>query len=169
MSPLLSAFFIFGLRLSDMTLDTLRLLFVMRGRRSLAGLVGFAQATIFVVAITTVIRNVNNVWNIIGYAAGFAAGVMVGMTLEERMALGFGHMRIISSAKGHAVAEAVRRSGYAATVMTGMGKDGAVAVVNCTVRRKDIGTVQSLAQEADPNVFVTVDEVRPLARGHFRF
>ncbi|MBI3359823.1 MAG: DUF2179 domain-containing protein [Chloroflexi bacterium] len=169
MNPLLSALLIFALRLSDMTLDTLRMLFVMRGRKWLAGVIGFAQSAIFVVAITTVIRNVNNVWNIIGYAGGFAAGVMVGMTIEERMALGFSYMRIISSTKGHAVSDALRRAGYAATVMTGMGKDGTVAIVTCTVRRKDVNAVQSLVQEIDPSVFVTVDEVRPLARGYFRF
>lgn len=169
MSPFLSALLIFGLRLSDMALDTLRLLFVMRGRKLLAGLIGFCQAAIFVVAITTVIRNVDNIWNIVGYAAGFAAGVMVGMTIEERLALGFAHLRITSRAKGQAMAEALRRAGYAATLMTGMGKDGAVAVVNCTVRRKDIPAVQALAEQADPNAFVTVDEVRSLARGYFRF
>jgi len=169
LSPILSALLIFGLRLSDMTLDTLRMLFVLRGRKWQAGLVGFAQATIFVVAITTVIRNVDNVWNIVGYSLGFAAGIVVGMTLEERMALGHSHLQIVSSAKGHAVAEALRGAGYAATVMTGMGKDGMVAIVQATVRRQEVAAAKALAQQADPNVFITVEEVRPLARGYFRF
>ena len=169
LSPFLSALLIFGLRLSDMTLDTLRLLFVLRGRKWLAGLVGFAQATIFVVAITEVIRNVGNVWNIVGYSAGFALGVIVGMTLEERLALGHSHLQMVSSGMGHAVAEALRQAGYAVTVTTGMGKDGMVAIVHATVRRKDVAAAQTLAQRADPNVFVTVEDVRPLARGYFRF
>jgi uncharacterized protein YebE (UPF0316 family) len=168
-NPFLSALLIFGLRLSDMTLDTLRMLFVLRGRKWLAGLIGFCQAVIFIAAITTVISNVDNLWNVVGYGAGFAAGIIVGMTFEERLALGHSHLQIISSGKGHAVADALRRAGYAATVMTGMGKDGAVSVVNCTVRRREVTIVQGLAQQADTNVFVTVEEVRPLARGYFRF
>ncbi|MBI3176566.1 MAG: hypothetical protein HYZ35_01115, partial [Chloroflexi bacterium] len=55
MTPLLSALFIFALRLADMTLDTLRVLFMMRGRKLTAGLIGFAQATIFVIAISQVL------------------------------------------------------------------------------------------------------------------
>jgi uncharacterized protein YebE (UPF0316 family) len=169
MNPFLSALLIFGLRLADMTLDTLRTLYVMRGRKWLAAAIGFCQASIYVVAIAVVIRDVNNFWNIVGYGAGFAAGVLVGMTLEERLALGHSHMQIISSGKGHAVAEALRTAGYAVTVITGMGKDGAVSVVNCTVRRRDVPVVKSTAEQADSSVFVTVEEVRPLARGYFRF
>jgi uncharacterized protein YebE (UPF0316 family) len=168
-SPLLSALLIFALRLSDMTLDTLRLLFVLRGRKLLAGLVGFAQATIFIVALSTVLSNLDNVWNIVGYAGGFAAGIVVGMTLEERMALGFSRMQIISPAKGQAVAEALRGAGYAVTTMTGMGKDGMVLVVSATLRRKDVGPARAVAEAADPSAFVTVEDVRPLARGYFRF
>src|SRR5688572_19511130 len=107
-SPLLGALMIFVLRLSDMTLDTMRLIFTMRGHKWLAGLVGFMQAAIVVVAIAQVVKNVNNVWNIIGYAGGYAAGIIVGMVIEERMALGFSHLQIISSEKGAAIAEALR-------------------------------------------------------------
>jgi uncharacterized protein YebE (UPF0316 family) len=168
-NPFVSALFIFGLRLSDMTLDTLRMLFVLRGRKWLAGLIGFCQAVIFVLAISTVISNLDNLWNVVGYGAGFAAGIITGMTLEERLALGHSHMQIVSSGRGQAVADALRQAGYAATVVTGMGKDGAVSVINCTVRRRDVPLVQHKAEAVDPNVFVTLEEVRPLARGYFRF
>ncbi|HVR73813.1 MAG TPA: DUF5698 domain-containing protein [Planctomycetota bacterium] len=167
-SPLLGALMIFVLRLSDMTLDTMRLIFTMRGHKWLAGLVGFMQAAIVVVAIAQVVKNVNNVWNIIGYAGGYAAGIIVGMTLEERMALGFSHLQIISSGKGAAIAEALRVAGHAVTVLTGMGRDGTVNIVHCTVRRSDASVVKSIAEEADPKAFVTGEEVRPLARGYFR-
>src|SRR6185503_21345049 len=108
------------------------------------------------------VKNVNNVWNIIGYAGGFAAGIIVGMTLEERMALGFSHLQIISSGKGPAIAEALRVAGHAATVLTGMGRDGTVNIVHCTVRRSDVAVVKGIAEEADPKAFVTGEDVRPL-------
>lgn len=167
-SALLGALMIFVLRLSDMTLDTMRLIFTLRGHKWLAGLVGFMQAAIVVVAIAQVVKNVNNVWNIIGYAGGYAAGIIVGMTLEERMALGFSHLQIISSGKGAAIAEALRGAGHAVTVLTGTGRDGTVNIVHCTVRRSDAGVVKSIAEETDPKAFVTGEEVRPLARGYFR-
>ncbi len=151
-----------------MTLDTLRVLFMMRGRKFVAGLIGFAQATIFVIAIGRVLSQLDNVLNIIGYAAGFAAGVIVGMTIEERMALGFGQMRIISSTKGQAIANALRAGGYAVTEMSGRGKDGSVNVILITVRRKDVDHVQDLVRGVDESAFITIEEVRPLWRGFYR-
>ncbi len=168
MTPILSALFIFVLRLADMTLDTLRVLFMMRGRKLTAGAIGFAQATIFVIAISTVLSQLGNWLNIIGYAGGFAAGVVVGMIIEERMALGFGQMRIISSSKGQAVANALRAVGYAVTEMSGRGKDGMVNVLLITVRRKEVDHVQDIVLQADESAFITIEEVRPLWRGFYR-
>jgi uncharacterized protein YebE (UPF0316 family) len=167
-TPILSALFIFALRLADMTLDTLRVLFMMRGRKLTAGAIGFAQATIFVIAISTVLSQLGNWLNIIGYAGGFGAGVVVGMVIEERMALGFSQMRIISSTKGQAVANALRAVGYAVTEMSGRGKDGMVNVLLITVRRKEVDHVQDIVLQADESAFITIEEVRPLWRGFYR-
>jgi uncharacterized protein YebE (UPF0316 family) len=84
----LSALLIFFLRVLDMTLDTLRVLFVMRGKKRIAWILGFFQSAIFVLAIGKVLTQLNNPLNIIGYAAGFATGNVVGMLIEERIAIG---------------------------------------------------------------------------------
>lgn len=165
---ILSALFIFVLRVADMTLDTLRVLFMMRGQRWTAAIIGFFQATIFVIAISQVITQLNNPLNVVGYAAGFATGILVGMTIEGRLAIGFGQMRIISSMRGQAIAAALRAKGYAVTELPGRGKDGMVMVLNLTVRRKDIEAVQNVVREADDAAFITVEEVRPLWRGFYR-
>ncbi len=159
---------IFFLRVSDMSLDTLRVLFVIRSQRILAWVLGFFQSLIWVVAITTVLSNLGNVWNVIGYAAGFATGNVVGMMIEEKLAIGHGHLRIISSGRGPAIADAIRQAGYAATELSGRGRDGTVAVINCSVRRRDIRRVQQQVKAIDPTAFITVQEVRPLHRGFFR-
>ena len=168
LAPWLSALFIFSLRVIDMALDTLRFLLVVRGRKGLAWVMGFLQSAIFVVAITTVLSNLKNVWNIVGYAGGFATGVVVGMLLEERLAIGHGHLRIISSTRGAAIAEALRAHGYAVTEMAGRGKDGTVTVLNASVLRKDIDRVHGLVAQSDPNAFVTVQDVRPVRHGFWR-
>lgn len=164
----LMPFAIFALRVSDMTMDTLRVLFVIRGRKAFAWTLGFFQAAIWVVAITSVLSHLGNLWNVIGYAAGFATGNVVGMSIEERLAIGHGHMRIISSRRGAAIAEAIRADGYAATELSGRGKDGTVHVITCSIRRRDIDHVQSQVQAIDPDAFITIEEVRPLMRGFWR-
>jgi uncharacterized protein YebE (UPF0316 family) len=158
---------IFGLRVTDMTLDTLRLLFVIRGRKALAWSFGFFQTAIWVVAISSVLKHVGNLWNVIGYAAGFATGTVVGMFIEERLAIGHGHIRIISPTRGSALADAIRAAGYAVTELSGRGKDGTVAVLTCSVRRRDVARVTRQAHAIDPEAFVTIEDVRPLHRGYW--
>lgn len=168
LSPVVSALLIFGLRIVDMTLDTLRLLFVVRGRKAVAWALGFCQSAIFVVAITSVLQDLDNVLNLVGYAAGFATGIVVGMKLEERLAIGHGLLRIISSTRGAAISESLRRAGHAVTEVSGRGRDGTVAVILTSVARKDIDRVTRLVEDIDPKGFVTVEDIRPLHRGFWR-
>jgi uncharacterized protein YebE (UPF0316 family) len=164
---LLSALFIFVMRVADMSLDTLRVLFMMRGKRWVAGVIGFVQSAIFIIAVSRVMSQLDNPWNIVGYAGGFAVGVMLGMTVEGRLAIGFGQMRIISSTQGQAIATALRAKDYAVTELSGRGKDGMVTVLNLTVRRKDADDVHEIVRRVDETAFITIEEVRPLWRGYF--
>jgi uncharacterized protein YebE (UPF0316 family) len=163
-----SAALIFILRVTDMSLDTLRVLFVMRGRKIVAWALGFCQATVFVLAISSVLRNLDNPLNILGYAAGFATGVVVGMTIEEKLAIGHVHMRIISPSRGNAIAEKLRSAGYAVTEIPARGKDGTVSMLNCSVLRKNISRVREMVNEVDRDAFITTEDIRPIRRGFWR-
>ncbi len=164
----LGAGLIFALRVSDMTLDTLRVLFVMRGRKEMAWVLGFFQAAIFVLAISSVLKNLDNPLNIIGYAAGFATGNVVGMLIEEKLAIGHLHMSIVSPSRGTAIAGHLREEGYAVTEIPARGKDGTVTMLNCSVLRKNLMKVRKLVNEIDPEAFITAEDVRPVRRGFWR-
>jgi uncharacterized protein YebE (UPF0316 family) len=159
---------IFAVRVGDMSLDTLRVLLVVRGRRLPAWLAGFAQSALWVIAVTSVLANLDNLWNIVGYAAGFATGGVVGMAIDDRLAIGHGHLRVISPDRGRAVAEALRAAGHGVTELSGRGKDGTVTILTSSVRRRDIDRLQRQVLQIDPDSFVTVEEVRPLHRGFWR-
>lgn len=167
-SPVVAALVIFVLRICDMALDTIRVLFVVRGKKKLAWVLGFFQSLIFILAISSVLANANNWLNILGYAAGFATGNVVGMIIEERMALGHIHLTIYSSTRGAAVAEALRKDGYAVTEVAGRGKDGTVTVLHCSVLRKKVDSVETIVLEEDPTAFITSADVRQVRRGFWR-
>src|SRR5512141_1858721 len=133
MEMVLAGLFVFAMRLTDMSLDTLRLLFMMRGRKLLTGLIGAVQATVFILAVSAVLKGPLNFWTVLGYALGFAAGVMVGMFAEERMAIGYAMLRVYSPVSGSAIAGALRSAGHAATEILGHGKEGNITVVTCVV------------------------------------
>jgi uncharacterized protein YebE (UPF0316 family) len=164
----LGALGIFALRVSDMTFDTLRLLFVVRGRKSVAWVLGFCQSAIFVIAITSVLSHLDNPLNILGYAAGFATGNVVGMTIEERLAIGHIHLQIISPRRGAILAQMLREAGFAVTEIPARGKDGMVHVLSCDVLRKDVTKVEGIVHETDEGAFVTSEDVRPVRRGFWR-
>jgi uncharacterized protein YebE (UPF0316 family) len=164
----LMAVLIFSLRVLDMTFDTLRVLFVMRGRKKVVWILGFFQSAIFVTAIGTVLSNLDNPLNIIGYAAGFATGNVVGMAIEERLAIGHISMDIISPRRGTAIAEHLRQNGYAVTEISARGKDGMVTMLNCSVLRKNVDKARTLINEIDPEAFITAEDVRPVRRGFWR-
>lgn len=159
---------IFILRVADMTLDTLRVLFVVRGRKGLAWILGFFQSALWVIAITSVLSNLENPWNIVAYAAGFATGNVVGIMIEQGLAIGHSHMQIISQRLGSAIADTVRNVGYAATELPARGRDGMVSVISCSMRRKDVENVRKMVQEIDPQAFITVEDIRPIHRGYWR-
>lgn len=165
---LIGAGLIFLLRVSDMTLDTLRVLVVMRGKKAIAWVLGFCQASIFVLAISSVLSNLDNPLNVIGYAAGFATGNVIGMLIEERLAIGHAHLNIVSSRYGNRIAEHLREQGYAVTEIPARGKDGSVLLLNASVMRKHVDKVRKLVNQVDPEAFITSEDVRPIRRGFWR-
>lgn len=164
----LAGVFVFAMRLIDMSLDTIRLLFVIRGRKLLAGLIGAMQATVFILAVSAVLSGPLNAFTVIGYALGFGSGVIVGMFVEERLAIGYAMLRVYSPSNGKAIAAALRQAGHAATEIEARGKDGRMTVVNCIIARRDVQTVRAIIDGVDANAFVTLDEARALQRGYFR-
>ena len=159
---------IFALRVGDMSLDTIRVLFVVRGKKRLAWALGFCQSIIYVVAISQVLTNLQNPLNVLMYAAGFATGNVVGMFIEERLAIGHMHMSVMSSCRGAAIADALRKEGYGVTEISGRGLNGMVALLHVDVIRRRLDAVQTIILANDPEAFITAEEVRPLRRGFWR-
>ena len=159
---------IFTLRVIGIGIDTLRLLFMIRGRKWVVWVLGFSETALWVLVISQVLANLNNPWNMLAYAAGFATGNVVGMMVESRLALGHVEVRVVSMARGKAVAEAIRALGHAATEYPGRGRDGTVEIVQSSVMRRDLNAVYREICSIDPQVFITAGEIRPLHRGFWR-
>jgi uncharacterized protein YebE (UPF0316 family) len=164
----LGALFIFCLRLIDVSMGTVRILMSVRGRRLLAGLIGFFEVSIFLVAISQVITNIGNWWNVIAYAGGFAMGNIVGITIENRLAIGLAEVSIISMGKGTEIAETLRAEGYGATEFLGAGHSHMVDMVRAVVRRKEVPLVIDATTSVDDNAFVTVQDMQRAYRGRWR-
>jgi uncharacterized protein YebE (UPF0316 family) len=167
-NPWIGALVIFGLRVLNMTLDTLRMLFTLRGMKLLSWVLGFVVSLLYVVLLTSVLSNLNNPLYIIAYAAGFASGGVVGMWIEERLAIGFTNIQVISPSRGVVMAQILRENGFAVTEIPARGKDGMVSMLSMSVRRKEVFSVEKIINDCDEAAFITTEDVHPVQRGFWR-
>jgi uncharacterized protein YebE (UPF0316 family) len=159
---------IFFLRIVDVSLGTLRMIMVIRGKRGWAALIGFVEVTIWVVAVSQVITNMDSVWKVLAYSGGFAAGTLAGMWLEDRLALGDVAVYVVSKERGSSVANAVRKAHYGATEVPAYGQAGPVSMISVVTPRKRLDELIRLVNGTDPAAFVTVDDKRQVLRGYRR-
>ncbi len=173
MSPELEAVFaspwgallIFALRIVDVSLDTMRVLFAVRGKRLFAAFLGFFQAMIWIFAVGTAIKFIDSWLHIFGYAGGYAMGTFVGITIEQAVAFGLNQVRIVSRHGGVEIAEALRERGYGVTEFGAFGRDGNVEIVNSIVQRAHLDQVMEIVDRFDPTAMVTVEEPKVLRGG----
>jgi uncharacterized protein YebE (UPF0316 family) len=156
---------IFCLRIVDVSLATLRMLLAVRGFKMVAPFIGFFEVLIWILAVGTAIRHLDSPLHLIGYAGGFATGTLVGLMIEERMALGMANIRVVSRHGGVELAEALRERGFGVTEFAGQGREGHVEVLDAVLRRRDLPTALREIDFWDPDAFVTVQEPRAIHRG----
>lgn len=159
------ALVIFCLRIVDVSFDTMRVIFAIRGKRGIAGLLGFVQALVWIVAVGNAIRHLESPLHILGYAAGYAMGTFVGVTLEQAIAYGVATVRVVSKLAGVEIAEALRAAGHGVTEFGGFGRDGTVEILNTVVQRRHIDEVIEIVTAHDKDAFVTVEEPKLLRGG----
>lgn len=163
---LLGALLIFILRITNVSLATLRTLIMVQGRRGLSAVLGFFEALVFVLTVVRVVADFNNVWYLLGYAGGFSVGTLVGMWLEDRLALGFIQVRAIATRPGCKLADNLRSAGFGVTETFAEGRDGEVEVVEVVVRRKNLPKLVDTITAHEPSAFITVADARTVLRGY---
>lgn len=155
------AFIIMLMRICDVTIGTFRTILIVQGRKLLAGTAGFFEVLIWVFAIRFVFQHLDNFANFFGYALGFGLGNVLGITLEQKVGLGYVQFNIISRLYPDQIANALRKSKYGVTILPGEGGSGGVAIVVCIVPRKHQKKVIGIIEEIDKKAFINVQSAIP--------
>jgi uncharacterized protein YebE (UPF0316 family) len=159
---------IFMSRLSDVTLATLRHIFVSKGLKRVVPIIGFFEVLIWLIAMRQIMSQVDNVVYYIAWAAGFSAGTLLGMWIEERLALGQQVIRIITNQDTSELQAALSNADFGLTILAGHGsKGGEVKVLFMVIKRKEFNDVTQLIHEYMPNAFYSVEDVRSYHAGVF--
>ena len=126
---------IFFARVSDVSIGTIRIVFVSKGLKLLAPLLGFFEILIWLLAMTKVFENLDNWLYFIAYSAGFSAGNYVGLLIEEKLAIGHANLQIITQKPGNELAEKLSEKGFGVTWHEAFGSRGKVTVIYCVIKR----------------------------------
>ncbi len=145
---------ILAINIVYVSLLTVRTMFILKGKRHLASLVSAAEAFVFVLGIGLVIDNLGEIQNLIAYAAGFAIGILVGTKIEERLALGYVMVKVISKNPDCTLAETLRRKGFGVTSWLGEGRVGQRLVMEMLTSRKDQRDLYTYVLAYDPEAFI---------------
>jgi uncharacterized protein YebE (UPF0316 family) len=157
---------VFFFRLLSVTLGTARQIIVIRGYKYPGAALGFFEVLIFTLAISKVVKD-GAIGDILGYSLGFSVGIIVGSLIEEKLALGYYNVRIITHEKAIELVETLREHGFGVTEVIGEGRDGLVYILEVVARRRDIHQLQKCVRQIHDGAFIVVDDAQSVQRGYF--
>jgi len=151
---------IFLSRVIDVSLDTIRIVYISKGNKIWAPILGFFEVLIWLIAITRIMENLDNVIYYIAYAGGFAAGNYIGLIIEEKLALGLQMFRIITQKDGSTLIQSLTEKGYGITSIDAEGRNGNVNVIFSVVKRSESKKVIEIINRHNPNAFYSIEDIR---------
>jgi uncharacterized protein YebE (UPF0316 family) len=156
---------IFLARVADVSIGTIRLIFISRGLKYLAPVVGFIEILIWLLAIGQIMKNLSNPACYIAYAGGFAIGNFVGMWIAEKLSLGVVLIRVVTKKDAAELVEYLKSADYGVTSVDGHGTSGQVKVVFTIVPRRELKRVAELINKFNPQAFYSIEEVGFVEKG----
>jgi len=150
-------------RIVDVSLGTLRIIFVSKGMKYLAPSLGFVEVIVWLLAIGQIMQNLSNVANYIAYGLGFALGNYLGIRIEEKLAMGHVILRVITRKSAYNLKSYFSRSGYRFTVVDAMSDEGPVNVIFLPVKRKNLKNMICNVKRYNPKAFYTVEDVKTVS------
>jgi len=158
---------IFMARVADVSLGTIRVIFISRGLKYLAPILGFFEIIIWLLAIGQIMKNLSNPVCYIAYAGGFAMGNFVGIWIAERLSLGLVMIRVVTKKDAGELVEYLKSSDYGVTSVDGHGTAGQVKVVFTIVPKREVKEVTRLIKKFNPKSFYTIEEIGFVEKGIF--
>ena len=159
---------IFLSRIADQSIGSMRLIFLAKGFKFIAPMLGFFEVIIWLIAVSQIMKHLDNVLCYIAYGAGFAMGNFIGMTLEERISIGTVLVRIIPNMNTEELIYALRTRNFGLTTVDANGSRGEVKIFISIINRKDLKEYISIINKINPNAFYTIEEVKTINQGIVR-
>lgn len=157
---ILLPFLIFFARIIDVSIGTIRVIFVSKGFKYLAPFLGFFEVLVWIIVVSKIMTGATHMIFYIAYAAGFATGTFVGMKLEERLSIGKVMIRIITQKNSTELIEELMKSNHSITVADAQGKKGEVKIIFSVIDKKELKKITALVHKYNPKAFYSIEDIR---------
>jgi uncharacterized protein YebE (UPF0316 family) len=158
---------IFVARIMDVSIGTLRVIFVAKGYRTIAPVLGFFEVVIWLLAIRQILNHINNPICYIAYGLGFGVGNYIGIRLDEKLSLGMVIVRVVPKSDTTELIGQMRREGFGVSLVDIEGMSGKLKMIFTVTKRKDLQALLNIIKANHPNAFVTVEDVKAAKDGYF--
>ena len=165
--PWLLPVVIFFGRICDVTLGTLRIIFVSKGERYKAPIVGFFEVFIWVVIISQIFANTNSLISYIAYAGGYATGNFVGILVENKIAFGYQLLRVYTKKDAPELLRILNKKNIGATMIKGEGAVSQVHIFEIVISRKLLNETIDIITAFDQDAFYLIEDIRSKQKGIF--
>ncbi|WP_027724864.1 DUF2179 domain-containing protein [Tuberibacillus calidus] len=151
---------IFVINIVYVSFFTIRMILTLKGYRYLAAFVSVFEVLIYVLGLGLVINHLNQVQNLMAYALGYGFGVICGMKIEEKLALGYITVNVITSRIKENFTESIREKGYGVTEWVAHGRSGERLMMEILTPRRNERNLMDTIKQLDPNAFIISHEPR---------
>jgi uncharacterized protein YebE (UPF0316 family) len=160
---------IFIARICDVSMETIRVIYISKGIKFLAPIIAFFEIVIWLLAMEMVMNDLSNIANFLAFAFGFAMGTYVGLVIEEKLSIGKVILRIVTTGESNdEIISFMRSENYGTTMFDATGSRGNVKMILSLVNRAEVARITEKIQTTNPHAFFSIEDVRYVNEGVFR-
>jgi uncharacterized protein YebE (UPF0316 family) len=160
---------IFFARICDVSMETIRVIYIARGIKYLAPLIAFFEIVIWLLALEVVMDDLSNIANFLAFAFGFAMGTYIGLVIEEKLSIGMVILRIVTTEDStDEIISFMQSENYGVTTVDATGSRGNVRIILSLVNRADVPRITTHLKSSNPHAFYSIEDVRYVNEGVFR-
>lgn len=158
---------IFVARILDVSTNTIRIIFMLQGKKLISTLLGFFESMIWILAISQIFQNLNSWPTYLAYAAGYASGILVGMLIEEKLAIGRVVIRAITRNPTAELTKYLTEKGHRYSNVEAISEEGEVNVIFTVVKRENLRDTIYAIRRFNPQAYYTIEGVKRASEDDF--
>ena len=162
---------IFFAKIIEVSISTIRVVFIGKGERAKGAILGFVEIMIWLVVVSSVLNNITeDPIKMLIYAAAFSLGNYLGVTIESKIAVGLASIQVVVNEKdGDVLADILREQGYGVTIIEGKGKNESIKnLLFIQLKRKKIPEAVKLVKQHNPEAYITVNDIKSMMGGYIK-